>query len=480
MTGRQQDKAFGSGHIDWWVVAIYAALVLIGWVNIYAAVYNESQAGVFDLSQHYGMQMLWIGISLAVAVVILLVDDKYWHMLAYPFYGVAILVLLAVLVVGREVNGAKAWIFIGPVALQPAEFVKFTTALALARYMSRYTFNIHDLKDLLRVGLIIAVPAAIIVLQNDAGSAVVYGAFLFVMYREGMNGWLYVAGMLAIALFLGSFLFTPETILVLLVLGCTVAEGLTNGYWKQKIIFLSGIALSTLVIYFTSVFFITENTEVFWALLASVLVSLVFVVLYAYRHRLRNVYVYLVLFLSSLVFVSTVDYVFDNVMQIHQQKRILDLLGLESDTQNWGYNVNQSKIAIGSGGLLGKGFLEGTQTRFDFVPEQSTDFIFCTVGEEWGFVGTSIVTVLFCMLILRLMKMGERQREAFGRIYCYCVAAIFFVHVVINIGMTIGIMPVIGIPLPFFSYGGSSFLAFTVLFFVAVRLDAGKRELLRN
>lgn len=480
MTGRQQDKAFGSGHIDWWVVAIYAALVLIGWVNIYAAVYNESQAGVFDLSQRYGMQMLWIGISLAVAVVILLVDDKYWHMLAYPFYGVAILVLLAVLVVGREVNGAKAWIFIGPVALQPAEFVKFTTALALARYMSRYTFNIHDLKDLLRVGLIIAVPAAIIVLQNDAGSAVVYGAFLFVMYREGMNGWLYVAGMLAIALFLGSFLFTPETILVLLVLGCTVAEGLTNGYWKQKIIFLSGIALSTLVIYFTSVFFITENTEVFWALLASVLVSLVFVVLYAYRHRLRNVYVYLVLFLCSLVFVSTVDYVFDNVVQIHQQKRILDLLGLESDTQNWGYNVNQSKIAIGSGGLLGKGFLEGTQTRFDFVPEQSTDFIFCTVGEEWGFVGTSIVTVLFCLLILRLMKMGERQREAFGRIYCYCVAAIFFVHVVINIGMTIGIMPVIGIPLPFFSYGGSSFLAFTVLFFVAVRLDAGKRELLRN
>lgn len=479
MTGRQ-DKAFGSGHIDWWVVALYAALVLIGWVNIYAAVYNEAQAGVFDLSQRYGMQMVWIGISLAVAVVILLVDDKYWHMLAYPFYGVAILVLLAVLVVGREVNGAKAWIFLGPVALQPAEFVKFTTALVLARYMSRYTFNIHDLKDLLRVGLIIAIPAAIIVLQNDAGSAVVYGAFLFVMYREGMNGWLYIAGMLAIALFLGSFLFTSETILVLLVLGCTVAEGLTNGYWKQKIIFLSGIALSTLVIYFTSVFFITENTSVFWALLISVLVSLVFVVLYAYRNRLRNVYIYLVLFLSSLVFVSTVDYVFDNVMQIHQQKRILDLLGLESDTQNWGYNVNQSKIAIGSGGFFGKGFLEGTQTRFDFVPEQSTDFIFCTVGEEWGFVGTSIVTVLFCLLILRLMKMGERQREAFGRIYCYCVAAIFFVHVVINIGMTIGVMPVIGIPLPFFSYGGSSFLAFTVLFFVTVRLDAGKRELLRN
>ncbi|MCD7970239.1 MAG: rod shape-determining protein RodA [Alistipes sp.] len=479
MTGSKTDNGLGTGYLDWWALAIYFALVIIGWVNIYAAVYTETQSAIFDLGQRYGMQLIWIGISLAVGVVILLLDDKYWHILAYPMYGLAILLLLAVFVLGREIKGAYAWIVIGPVALQPAEFVKFTTSLALARYMSRYSFNIHRFSDLWRVFAIIFLPAAIIVLQNDTGSALVYGALLLVLYREGLNPWIFVALIMAATLFIAAFLFTPATILVLLVLGCAVAEGLVNGNWRSKAIYLSSVALCTLLIYFISAFLLPGNPSVFWSLLTSVILTLVLVIIYAYRYRLRNVYFYIALCLASVAFVSTVDYVFDNVMQIHQQKRILDLLGLESDTQNWGYNVNQSKIAIGSGGLFGKGFLESTQTRFDFVPEQSTDFIFCTVGEEWGFVGTTFVTALFCLLILRLMKMGERQREPFGRIYCYCAAAIFFAHVVVNIGMTIGIMPVIGIPLPFFSYGGSSFLAFSILFFVAVRLDAGKRELMR-
>ena len=464
--------------MDWSSVLIYVALVVIGWLNIYAAVYDESHASIFDVSQRYGMQMIWIGVSAFVAIAILLIDDKYYHMLAYPFYWGAILMLIAVLFVGKEVHGAKSWIVLGPVALQPTELVKFTTALALARYMSTYTFSIHRFSNIVRVFAIIVLPALIIMLQNDTGSAMVYGAFLFVLYREGFNGWIYVALIMALLLFIFSFLLTPEALLALLVLACVVSEGVSNGRWRSKIIYVASVALSTLVLYFGLNLLLHGRLTVYASLLISVLLSLVLVVVYAYRQRLRNVYMYVGLFLASLLFTSTIDYVFNEVLQVHQQKRILDTLGLESDLKGWGYNVNQSKIAIGSGGFFGKGFLGGTQTKFNFVPEQSTDFIFCTVGEEWGFLGTLIVTSLFALLILRLMKMGERQQEPFGRIYCYSVAAIFFFHVMVNIGMTIGLMPVIGIPLPFFSYGGSSLVAFTILFFVAVKLDAGKRETL--
>ena len=475
MTGRRQNS-LGIGSVDWSSVLIYVALVVIGWLNIYAAVYDESHASIFDVSQRYGMQMIWIGVSAFVAIAILLIDDKYYHMLAYPFYWGAILMLIAVLFVGKEVHGAKSWIVLGPVALQPTELVKFTTALALARYMSTYTFSIHRFSNIVRVFAIIVLPALIIMLQNDTGSAMVYGAFLFVLYREGFNGWIYVALIMALLLFIFSFLLTPEALLALLVLACVVSEGISNGRWRSKIIYVASVALSTLVLYFGLNLLLHGRLTVYASLLISVLLSLVLVVVYAYRQRLRNVYMYVGLFLASLLFTSTIDYVFNEVLQVHQQKRILDTLGLESDLKGWGYNVNQSKIAIGSGGFFGKGFLEGTQTKFNFVPEQSTDFIFCTVGEEWGFLGTLIVTSLFALLILRLMKMGERQQEPFGRIYCYSVAAIFFFHVMVNIGMTIGLMPVIGIPLPFFSYGGSSLVAFTILFFVAVKLDAGKRE----
>ena len=475
MTGRRQNS-LGIGSVDWSSVLIYVALVVIGWLNIYAAVYDESHASIFDVSQRYGMQMIWIGVSAFVAIAILLIDDKYYHMLAYPFYWGAILMLIAVLFVGKEVHGAKSWIVLGPVALQPTELVKFTTALALARYMSTYTFSIHRFSNIVRVFAIIVLPALIIMLQNDTGSAMVYGAFLFVLYREGFNGWIYVALIMALLLFIFSFLLTPEALLALLVLACVVSEGISNGRWRSKIIYVASVALSTLVLYFGLNLLLHGRLTVYASLLISVLLSLVLVVVYAYRQRLRNVYMYVGLFLASLLFTSTIDYVFNEVLQVHQQKRILDTLGLESDLKGWGYNVNQSKIAIGSGGFFGKGFLGGTQTKFNFVPEQSTDFIFCTVGEEWGFLGTLVVTGLFALLILRLMKMGERQQEPFGRIYCYSVAAIFFFHVMVNIGMTIGLMPVIGIPLPFFSYGGSSLVAFTILFFVAVKLDAGKRE----
>lgn len=475
-----RNNSWGIGGMDWTTVLIYLLLVFMGWFNIYAAVYDPSHASIFDIEQRYGMQLIWIGASLFIALTIMLLDDKYYHVLSYPLYWVAIIVLIAVSFIGKEVNGAKSWIVLGPVALQPTEFVKFTTALALARYMSKYTFSINNFRDLIMIALILGLPFMVIIFQNDTGSALVYGAFLFVLYREGFSGWVYLGLLIALMLFIFSFLFTPVTLLILLIMVCIVAEGFVNGRWRDKIIFLSGLALGSIILYFGFNLIFTSHISIHAAIFATSLISIIAVLIYSYRHRLRNVYIYIGLFVGSLLFTSAIDYVFDNVLQVHQQKRILDLLGLETDLKGWGYNVNQSKIAIGSGGLFGKGFLDGTQTKYNFVPEQSTDFIFCTVGEEWGFIGSVVIVALFCLLILRLMRMGERQQEPFGRIYCYSVAAIFLFHVVINIGMTIGIMPVIGIPLPFFSYGGSSLIAFTILFFVAVKMDAVKGEIVIN
>lgn len=465
------------GRVDWIMVILYGVLVLGGWLNIYAAVYDESHASIFDLGQRYGMQLIWIAVSAFLGFSILLIDAKYYHVLAYPLYWITIVILIGVLFFGKEVNGAKAWIVIGPVALQPTEFVKFTSAITIARYMSSYTFDIHNVKHLARAGLILLLPVVIVLLQNDTGSALVYGSFLFMFYREGLNGWIYVALIMVILLFVFSFLLEPVTLLVVLLLVCVVGEGISNGYWRSKVIYVAGVTLTTLLIYMLMPFIPAVEVSLHSALMAAVGLSLPIAFMYAYRRKLRNIYTFVLLFFGSLAFTYTIDYAFDNVLQTHQQKRVLDLLGLESDLKGWGYNVNQSKIAIGSGGFFGKGFLEGTQTKFNFVPEQSTDFIFCTVGEEFGFLGSGALVILFGLLIIRLIRMGERQMEPFGRIYCYCVASIFFFHVLINIGMTIGLMPVIGIPLPFFSYGGSSMIAFTILLFVAIRLDLSKNEL---
>lgn len=467
-------------YVDWAALLAYIALAIIGWINIYATVYDESHANIFDISQRYGMQMVWMGLSFCIGIAIMLVDDKYWHMLAYFIYGLAVLVLLAVLLGGTTVNGAKAWISIGSIRIQPAEFVKFATALALARYMSRYSFSMNNKNDLLTIAAIIGIPMIIIVLQNDTGSALVYFAFLLVLYREGMNIWVYVVLIMLAVLFILSLLLEPATLLIIMIGVCAAGAALSDGRVKDKLIFLAAIALGTTLIYLGARLIPGVEVSFYVSLLIASCVSVIPAIIYAYRKRISSIYTYVALFVVALAFTGITDYVFDNVLQLHQQKRILQLLGLETDLANWGYNVNQSKIAIGSGGLFGKGFLEGTQTKFDFVPEQSTDFIFSTLGEEWGFVGCAVVVSLFCILILRLIGMGERQREPFGRIYCYSVAALFFVHVVINTGMAIGIMPVIGIPLPFFSYGGSSFLAFSLMFFVALRLDSGKRELMRN
>lgn len=467
-----EENSLTVGGLDWITILVYTVLVLMGWVNIYAAVYDEAHSSIFDISQRYGMQLIWIGVSAFIAISILLIDDKYYHILAYPLYWFSILVLIGVLLFGKEVNGAKSWLF----GIQPSEFVKFTTALALARYMSSYSFDIRNLKHLLHVAILLGLPVLIVMLQNDTGSALVFGSFLFMLYREGFNGWVYIALIMIISLFIFSFLLEPTALLIVLILVCVVGEGMTNGNWRSKAIYLAGLALGSTLIYTVCQLLLSIDISWYLSILIAATLSIGVVILYAYRYKINNILTFILLFFGSLGFTYTVDYVFNNVLQIHQQKRILDLLGLESDLSHWGYNVNQSKIAIGSGGFSGKGFLEGTQTKFNFVPEQSTDFIFCTVGEEWGFIGSAIVIILFVILILRLIRMGERQQEPFGRIYCYCVASVFLFHVTINIGMTIGIMPVIGIPLPFFSYGGSSLIAFTILLFVAIKLDASKHN----
>ncbi|MFZ4707136.1 MAG: rod shape-determining protein RodA [Bacteroidales bacterium] len=410
-------------NIDWTMVSLFLVLVLMGWVNIYAAVYNDEHNSILDMSQSYGKQLIWIGTALALALAVLITDTKFFTAFAYLIYGITILLLLVVLIVGKETAGSKSWVEIGSFAIQPAEFAKFSTNLAIARYLSGLNINVNDLKTKLLPLAFIGIPAVLILLQNDTGSALVYAAFVLVLYRQGLSGNLLVIGVFTAVLFLMALLF--------------------NKYIIIAVIFSIGLSLF---------FFIRKNR--------------------------KNILVLLGIVVIASAFTFSVDYGFEHVLEKHQKARINVLVGKEIDLKGAGYNVNQSKIAIGSGGFIGKGFLKGTQTKYNFVPEQSTDFIFCTVGEEWGFMGVFVVISLFIGLFIRIIQMAERQRSDFSRIYGYGVASILFFHFVVNIGMTIGLMPVIGIPLPFFSYGGSSLWAFTILLFIFIKQDAYRLQLL--
>ncbi|MBR2049145.1 MAG: rod shape-determining protein RodA [Rikenellaceae bacterium] len=465
-----------TSSVDWVMILLYVGLVLIGWLSICSASYDETAIDPYAFSHFYVKQVLWVAMAFVVALVVMLLDDKYYHMLAYPAYIGGLLILIGTLLFGKEVNGAKAWIEFGFFSLQPVELVKIATALAMARVMSSYSFSINRFSDLLRVATIIALPLLIIILQNDTGSGIVLCSFIFVLYREGLNKWLCIPFILIAALFIGSFVFTPMTMLVLLILICTVSEVLMNGLWQSRLIYLAALALVSVTVYLVSNYLIGWTLSAYKALLGTTALSLVGVVIYAYRAHLRNIFIVVAMFVGSMIFLPTTDYLFNSVLKEHQQNRIYSFLGIINDPKGIDFNVNQSKIAIGSGGLFGKGFLEGTQVKYNFVPENHTDFIFCTVGEEWGFVGCLVVLAMYCTLILRLMRIGERQEEPFGRIYCYCVASILLFHLMVNVGMTIGLMPVMGIPLPFMSYGGSSLLAFTLLLFIAIRFDASRRR----
>lgn len=449
---------------------LYVALTIVGLIAIFSASWDELSDAPFSLSHNYMKQALWLCIAWVVGIVVLLLDSSLWHKIAYYLYGAGIGLLLLTLLFGREVNGAKAWFDLGGFRVQPMEFVKIAIALATARVMSEYSFSISNIRDLIKVAAVILVPLCITVLQNDTGSGIVLGSFLFMLYREGLNKWLCIPILFIAMLFILSFLISSTTLLIALIVVFTVSEGLNYGHWGDCIRYIAALFMTSLLLFLALHFMLPTGFDYYQALLISTFVSLPLVIWYAYRNRLRNIYISVAIFTASIILLPTSNAIF-NALRAHQRDRITSFLGITSDF-NLDYNVNQSKIAIGSGGLFGKGFLQGSQIRYNFVPEKHTDFIFCTIGEEWGFVGALVALGLMAALIFRLMYMGDRQRETFGRVYCYCVASILLFHTLVNVGMTIGIVPVMGIPLPLVSYGGSSLVAFTTMIFIAFALDA--------
>ncbi len=463
-------------RIDWLTVAMYLALVTFGLVNIYSSAYNEAHPRLLDFSMRYGKQFYWILMALTLAFIILTLHPRFYYFFAWPLYLLSLLLLVAVLVIGATVHGSTSWISIGGIHLQPSEFAKVATALALARYLSEYNVSLTRFSDLVKAAAIIFTPAFLIMLQPDMGSTFVFVAFILVLYREGMRAEVLLLGFLFLVLFIVT-LIVERTLVLAALLGLTLLLHLLLE--RRPGLTLRGTAvLGVLALLFWGGTRLLHHplslyTVIFITLLTGFLLFLPVI----YRRKLvRTALLYAVL-IAAMLFTFSVGYVFNNILEPHQRTRINIVLGIESDPYGSGYNVNQSKIAIGSGGLTGKGFLNGTQTKFNFVPEQSTDFIFCTVGEEWGFLGTFGVIAFYVLFLLRILYLAERQRSAFSRIYGYSVFSVMSLHVLVNIGMTIGLFPVIGIPLPFFSYGGSSLWAFTILLFIFLRLDADRLEM---
>ena len=411
------------GKIDWWLLLIYLALVIIGVTTIYAAAYNENHPNILDMSQHYGKQALFLGVSVFMGLIIMLIDAKFFNAFAYVIYGLSILTLLYVLVAGSTIAGSKSWIQLGFFSFQPSEFAKFGTALAVAHYLGDINTDFSKLKTQMIAYAMVLFPMMLVLCQGDAGSALVFLVFILVFYREGMSGNILLIGLAAVVLFLLTLYFSKWYVLI-------------------------GLA----VVFIALMFFIERSKKNIWKLIA--------------------------VFAVSVVFIFSVDFFFYKVLKQHQRTRINIILGVEKDTRGVGYNLHQSKIAIGSGGFAGKGYMQGTMTKYNFVPEQHTDFIFCTIGEEFGFVGSFVLLSLYLALLIRIILLAERQRSPFSRIYGYAIASIIFFHLMVNIGMTIGLMPVIGIPLPFLSYGGSSLLMFSLMFFVFLKQDANRMNIL--
>jgi rod shape determining protein RodA len=475
--------------LDWWTILIYLALLTFGWVSVCGASYSYGETDIFSLDTRSGMQIVWIATSIVLGFVLLMTDDRYYEMLAFIIFGILLVLLFGTIFNPHTIKGSRSWLVLGPLRLQPAEFAKFATALALAKLMSIYGYDIHKWKHFAAALVIIFLPMIFIVLQHETGSALVYVSFFLMLYREGMPGCVLLTGVAMVVYFVVGIRFadvmmwyTPISVgrfsvLLMIMLFSSTMVWVYCKDRQRAFQLLAGSVGSSLLLLLFSLFVIPfDITKVMMVICGLLMGYLVWLWL---STRLRN-YAWIAVFaLGSLVFYSAADYVLNNMMQPHQRVRINVLLGLEEDLKGAGYNVHQSEIAIGSGGLEGKGFLNGTQTKLKFVPEQDTDFIFCTVGEEEGFVGSAGVLLLFLALILRLIRLAERQPHAFGRIYGYCVLSIFLFHVFINVGMVLGLTPVIGIPLPFFSYGGSSLWGFTLLLFIFLRIDAG-RNLVRK
>ena len=484
-TTNNKDASSIFKSIDWTTLLLYFIMVVYGVVSIYAATYDFDHASMFSFSEFSGKQFMWIGISFLAGLSMLLIDKRLYEAYAYPIYGLLILLLIVTIFVAPDINGSRSWIVFGPVSLQPAEFAKFATALALAKLFSSYNFVLNkSLGNYLKCAFIIGLPILLILIQKETGSALVYFSLVFVLYREGMTGFVVFIAACAITFFVVAIKFAETTIL-----------GIATGMFSVLVIILL-IAIAMLFIYCKS-FILGRNVLIgnilaaitaailhfcdiqvngYWYFGAVYSAMIIYLLVSMFKDNLKRIIITISFIVGSVIFLFSVNYMFETGLKSYQQKRIKVALGVEKDLKGVGYNVNQAKIAIGSGGFIGKGFLNGTQTKLRYVPEHHTDFIFCTIGEEQGFVGSMAVLGLFLALILRIIFLAERQRTAFGRIYAYCVASIFMMHLIINIGMVIGLCPVIGIPLPFFSYGGSSMLGFTILLFILLRLDASRRE----
>lgn len=463
------------GNLDWISVLLFFCLVILGWVNIYSAVYNPLHPSILDFDQRYGKQFLWICAAFILAVIVMLINSRFYEFFAYFLYGFMILLLLLVLIIGKEVNSSKSWFAIGSLHLQPSEFAKPAAVLALAKFLSTFNLNIKKASTFIKAGGIVFLPVVLILLQPDAGSALIYFALILPLYREGFS-WLILVIALSLILIFFLVLILPEYLLLFLLLGI----GFLSLWILTRNIKLSLMVASVYLVIFGVIFGISEisglKLELYITGLLSLLPSIIIYGILILKYRIRKGFYVLAGVVMAVFYSFTVDYGFDHLLSDYQQNRINIMLGIQSDPLGAGYNLNQSKIAIGSGGFSGKGFLHGTQTKLNFVPEQSTDFIFCTVGEEWGFIGSMFVIGLFAFLLLRLIKLAERQRSVFSRVYGYGVFSILFIHFLVNISMTIGLFPIIGIPLPFFSYGGSSLWAFTILLFVFLKLDASRKE----
>lgn len=472
--------------VDWTIIVLYLILVVCGWFSVCGASYTYGEVDFFSFDSRAGKQLVWIGCSFGLGFILLMLEEKLYDAFAYVIYVGMILLLLATIFIAPDTKGSRSWLVLGPVSLQPAEFAKFATALALAKCMNSYSFSIHKWKDALLLVLLVLLPMGLIIMQKETGSALVYIAFFLVLYREGMPGAILFMGVCAILYFILSVRYGEVCVggmganageLLVLSLIVVFACSMVWVYCKRSKVgfrFMGWCALvagiGAAVSYWWHPFHLSY---VLWGICAFLVIAFLY---FSVARRSRNFALIALFIAGSAGFLYSSDYVFNKVLQPHQQVRIKVLLGMEEDLAGAGYNVNQSKIAIGSGGVFGKGFLNGTQTKLKYVPEQDTDFIFCTVGEEQGFVGASAVLLLYLAFILRLVVLSERQYDTFGRVYGYSVASIFLFHLFINVGMVLGLTPVIGIPLPFFSYGGSSLWGFTILLFIFLRIDASRGE----
>ena len=475
--GGYRDRGLAKS-IDWWLVICWVLLVCIGWANIYASIHSTEPDSIFDWGCRSGKQFVWIMTSLGIAgVIMFLIPPRFYEGLSIPIYIGVLLLLVAVIFLGIEVKGSRSWFAFGPVRFQPAEVSKISTSLLLAMVMSQLGYRIGRFKDFVTTALIILVPMMIIVLQSETGSALVYVGFIFMLYREGLSGWLIFMVGMAILLFILTISVSPYVAALTLAGISSFCIGLYSGNLKWWLI----LCLPLLIMFaFVPQLFSTtpllEGINPLWVLLGTIAIALPFVAFHAFRQRNTFTHLGIISTLAGILLIFSADFIFNDVLQDHQRKRVEVLLGMKEDPAGVGYNVNQSKIAIGSGGLFGKGYLNGTQTTYGFVPEQSTDFIFCTIGEEWGFMGCAAVILLYVFLIWRIIHDAEHSREGFTRIYGYCVACCIFMHMFINIGMTIGLMPVIGIPLPFLSYGGSSMWGFTAMLFIFIALYRNEKK----